>query len=153
MRREDKSTDFTNEQELPRWQSNALCWKGYQLKAHRQQMWMNSFLSGVACDWEQVCVHMCVNCTLVPFVLPVKQGTEFAYTCRKGKFMRRLYLASGGLTCFNSGSYLETQTDRWSTKNILKYLKLNCERKFKIIILVTHTFWDLLNDFNFICMS
>lgn len=85
-------------------------------------------------------MHMCVNCTLVPFVLPVKHGRELAYTCRKGKFMRRLYLASGGLMSFNSGSYLETQTDRWSIANILKYLKLNCERKFKIIILVTHTF-------------
>lgn len=59
-----------------------------------------------------MCMHMCVNCTLVPFVLPGQNGTELAYTCRKGMFMRKMYLASGGLTCFNSGSFLETQTDR-----------------------------------------
>lgn len=52
-----------------------------------------------------MCVYMCVNCTLVPFVLPGQNGTELAYTCRKGMFMRKMYLASGGLMCFNSGSF------------------------------------------------
>lgn len=54
----------------------------------------------------------------------------------------RLDLVSGRLKFYNFGSYLEFYfrlkigEDKLFFKYILKYLGLNCKRRFKIIILV-----------------